>query len=213
MKLRTISRLSVIALVIIVGAIMVVHNRLDAGSASAATETANQPPKLMAGTALNGTAAPAIHLTDQHGAAISLEQFRGHPVALTFIDATCTTECPVTAQYLDWTAQFLGTAKTNGVVWLALSVNPDNTVADANGFITKNKVTVPLHFLLGTHAQLAPLWNAYHIYVQPTASGDVEHTIVTYLIDKQGHEREVLDQSYDPKAAAKDLSALLAWQG
>ena len=213
MKLRTISRLSVIALVVIVGAIMVVHSRLDAGSASAATETAQPPPKLVAGTVLNGSAAPAIRLTDQHGVAISLDQFRGHPVVLTFVDATCTTECPVTAQYLDWTAQFLGTAKTNDVVWLALTVNPENTVAEANGFITKNKVTVPLHFLLGTHTQLAPLWNAYHIYVQPTPSGDVEHTIVTYLIDKQGHEQEVLDQSYDPKQAAKDLSALLAWRG
>lgn len=211
MKLRTISRLSVIALVVVVGAIMVVRNRLDAGSVSAATGSA--APKLVAGTTLNGMAAPAIHLTDQHGAAISLDQFRGHPVVLTFIDATCTTECPVTAQYLDWTAQYLGAAKTNDVVWLALTVNPENTVADANGFMTKNNVTVPLHFLLGTHAQLAPVWNAYHIYVQPTPSGDVNHTIVTYLLDKQGHEQEVLDQSYDPKQAAKDLSALLAWKG
>lgn len=212
MKLRMVSRLSVFVLVVVVGTIMVLHTRFDGGSASAAG-AAHQPPKLVAGTVLDGTPAPAIHLTDQSGTRVSLDQFRGHPVVLTFVDATCTTECPVTAQYMDWTAQFLGAKSTTGVVWLALTVNPDNTAADANAFLTKNKVQVPLHFLLGTHDQLAPLWNVYHIYVQPTPSGDVQHTIVTYLIDKQGHEQEVLDQSYDPKAAAKDLQALLNWQG
>lgn len=209
LQLRTVSRLSVIALVVVVGMIMALHSRFDGGSASAAA----QAPKLAAGTDLNGTAAPDFRLTDQNGAVVSLDQFKGHPVVLTFIDATCTTECPVTAQYLDWTSQFLGAKATSGTVWLAMTVNPENTVADANGFMSKNKVTVPLRFLLGTHEQLAPLWSAYHIYVQPTPSGDVEHTIVTYLIDKQGHEQEVLDQSYDPKAAAKDVQALLNWQG
>lgn len=213
MKLRTISRLSVIVLVVIVAAIMVLHSRFDEGAASASGQRAGQPLKLAAGTMLSGTTAPAFHLTDQSGTSVSLDQFRGHPVVLTFVDATCKTECPVTAQYLDWTAQYLGAKSTGDVVWLAMTVNPDNTVADANGFMKKNNVSVPLHFLLGTHAQLAPLWSAYHIYVQPTPSGDVEHTIVTYLLDKQGHEQEVLDQSYDPKAAAKDMQALLNWQG
>lgn len=207
MKLRTISRLSVIVLIVVVAAIMAIHSRFGGGAANAA----GQAPKLVAGTMLNGTPAPAFQLTDQNGATVSLAQFKGHPIVLTFIDATCTTECPVTAQYLDSTAHFLGTKATKDTVWLALTVNPDNTVADADGFIKKNNVTVPLHFLLGTHTQLAPLWSAYHIYVQPSPSGDVQHTVVTYLIDKQGREQEVLDQSYDPKAAAKDVQALLSW--
>ena len=213
MKLRTVSRLSVIVLVVVVAAIMAIHSRFEGGAANAAGQSAGQPPNLVAGTMLNGTRAPAFQLTDQNGATVSLAQFKGHPIVLTFIDATCTTECPVTAQYLDSTAQYLGTKATKDTVWLALTVNPDNTVANADGFIKKNNVTVPLHFLLGTHAQLAPLWSAYHIYVQPSPSGDVQHTIVTYLIDKHGHEQEVLDQSYDPKAAAKDIQALLSWQG
>ena len=78
--------------------------------------------------------------------------------------------------------------------------------------MTKNKVQVGLHVLLGTQAELAPLWKAYYIEVVPPATpgGDVEHTVVTYLIDAQGHERELLSQGYDPKVAAHDLSALLA---
>ncbi|MGH2517002.1 MAG: SCO family protein, partial [Ktedonobacterales bacterium] len=202
MKLRTISRLSVVTLVVVVGiTVLFLRGHSALGSAQAA-----QPPShfarsgsvtthLVAGTALNGSAAPDFQLRDQHGAVVSLNALRGHPVVLTFIDATCTTECPITAQYLDMTAQLLG-PKANQVVWLAMTVNPTNTVADAREFMTKNTVRIPLHLLLGTQAQLAPLWSAYHIFVQPSPTGDVNHTIVTYLIDGQGHEVEVLDQVY-----------------
>lgn len=199
-KLRTISRWSVIALVVVVGSIIGLHDLMARSQAA---------PALVAGTALSGKPAPSFQLRDQTGAIIALDRLRGRPVVLTFLDATCTTECPITAQYLDQTAQFLG-PRSKDVTWLALSVNPANTPADANTFIAKNKVVVPLHILLGTQAQLAPLWKAYSIAVAPSPSGDTQHTIATYLIDRWGHEREVLDQVYDAKLAAQDLRVLLA---
>ena len=207
MKLRTASRLIVIVLVVVVGGIIAARNLWTNSHAAQIAPT----PTFAAGTTLDGRAAPNFTLKDQSGATVSLAQFKGHPVVLTFLDATCTTECPITAQYLDWTGSFLG-KHASDVTWLAMSVNPTNTTADANHFISENKVQVPLHVLLGTRAELAPLWKAYYIEVVPPATpgGDVEHTIVTYLIDAKGHEREVMDQGFDPKAAAADLSALLA---
>jgi protein SCO1/2 len=203
MKLRTISRSIVIALVVVVGGIIGVHSLLTNGSGQAATA-------LAAGTTLSGKPAPNFQLRDQSGTLITLDSLRGHPVVLTFLDATCTSECPITAQYLNWTAQFLG-PRAQDVVWLAMTVNPTNTPAQASDFIAKNHVAIPVHVLLGTQQQLAPLWKAYYIEVIPAPNGgDTEHTIVTYLIDRQGHERELLDQVYDPKLAAQDLRALLA---
>lgn len=206
MKLRTASRLIVIVLVVLIGGIIALRN-VWGGHTATASPTAT----LTAGTALGTSAAPAFALKDQNGATISLAALKGHPVVLTFLDATCTTECPITAQYLDWTAQYLGKPASN-VTWLAITVNPTNTSSDIATFMTKNKVQVPLHVLLGTQAQLAPLWKAYYIDVipPPTPGGDVEHTVATFLIDGQGRERELLDQAYDPKAAAHDLSLLLA---
>jgi protein SCO1 len=205
-KLRTISRSIVLILVVVVGVLIGLHALLAGGHASAGGRTS---PKLLAGTALDSRPAPLFALRDQSGALISLSTLRGRPVVLTFLDAICTTECPLTAQYLDWTGHFLG-ARASGVAWLALSVNPANTPAQAQAFIATNQVSVPLHVLLGTQAQLAPLWKAYFIQVIPQPGGDTAHTIVTYLIDRQGHEREVLDQAYDAKLAAQDLRALLA---
>ncbi len=164
---------------------------------------------LVAGTVLDGNAAPAFDLRDQRGDRVSLARLAGRPVVLTFLDATCTTECPVTARYLDRTAQALG-ARAGQITWLALSVNPQNTRAQALAFVRTNRVTVPLHVLLGAQRDLAPLWRAYHILVRPSKTGDVEHTIITYLVDRQGKERELLDQAYDPGQAAQDLAALLA---
>lgn len=176
-----------------------------AGAANVSASAAQV--KFTAGTALAEAPAPEFALRDQTGAIDDLQQMRGHVVILTFLDATCTTECPITAQYLDWTAQFLG-KDANKVIWLAMSVNPTNTVAQAETFMHKNQVQVPLRLLMGSQAELAPLWKDYHITVQPGAGGDVEHTLGLYLIDAQGREREWVDAGYDPRALSRDVQAL-----
>lgn len=210
MKLRTASRLIVLILVIVLAGVLALRQHIATTHAGPnATPTTHPTAALTAGTVLGGKSATPFQLADQNGSVISLAALRGHPVVLTFLDATCTSECPITAQYLGWTAQALG-SKAASVAWLAMSVNPQNTPADGRQFIAKNKVTIPIHILLGTHAQLARLWHAYGIYVQPVPGGDTIHTIVTYLIDEQGQTREVLDQAYDPRQAAHDLGVLLA---
>ncbi len=175
---------------------------------TAPASRAAQPVKLTAGTTLGSTLAPSFSLRDQTGALVNLTQRRGHVVILTFLDATCTTECPITAQYLDWTAQFLKQDAEN-VGWLAMSVNPSNTTDQADEFLTKNDVKVPLHILLGGSSTLAPLWKAYHIVVQPGAIGDDEHTLGLYVVDAKGHEREWVDGGYNPKAPAADIEAVI----
>lgn len=205
MYLRTISRWIVLTLVVVVGAVLVIHQQFAGKTSAAPAHT-----QLTAGTVLSGAPAPNFQLRDQSGATISLAGARGHPVVLTFIDATCTTQCPITAQYLDTTAKALG-PQYKQVTWLAVSVNPANTPAQSQEFLAKNKVVVPLHVLLGSTAQLKPIWQEYHIAVLPpsTTGGDVQHTVVTYLIDGAGHERELLDQTFNAQQAGHDLSVLL----
>jgi protein SCO1/2 len=153
--------------------------------------------------------APTFSLPDQNGALISLAALHGHPVVLTFLDATCTEQCPLMVQYLNWTTQFLTPKQVAAVDWVAISVNPLNTPAQAQAFLTKNKTVMPVHFLLGSQGQLAPLWKAYYIAVQPGQT-DVAHTSGLYLIDQTGHERIWLDAGFDPKDLSGDIQALLA---
>jgi cytochrome oxidase Cu insertion factor (SCO1/SenC/PrrC family) len=92
---------------------------------------------------------------------------------------------------------------------VVVSVNPSNTTADATAFMQKNKVSIPVKVLLGSQAQLKPVWDGYHITVKPTPT-DVNHTVALFLIDKSGRERMVFIDGFDPKALSQDLTALLA---
>ncbi|MEO7002041.1 MAG: SCO family protein [Ktedonobacterales bacterium] len=203
MRLRLISRMVVVALVVVVVAIALIHQHLAVDASSPHTA-----PALTGGAVLSDMpAAPTFTLMDQNGQTIALNSLRGRPVVITFIDTTCTQECPIIAQYLDDTAYFMKTSPAQ-VEWLAISVNPTNTPASAHEFLTKNKVTIPLHVLLGSQAQLSAIWKAYHIQVIPTPT-DVQHTSGLYMLDKQGRERLWMDAGFDPTAAARDLGVLL----
>ncbi|MBF6589994.1 MAG: SCO family protein [Ktedonobacterales bacterium] len=200
MKLRTVSRGIVAALVVVVGVIVLIHNRQAQSFAA---------PQLV-GNDLGATVAPGFQLTDQTGAPVSLQQLRGHPAVVAFLYTHCPDQCPLMAEKLRLTTRQLG-ARATDVRWIAVSVDPvGDTPASAAAFIQTHQLS-GLRYLLGARQQLAPVWAAYHIEVDaPTASGRVGHTGGLYVIDARGRERVYLDPSFDPKALASDLRALLA---
>ena len=199
---------AVVAVAVVIAIIAVLHG---APAKSSVASGAHASPTLSAGTDMQLHAAAAFTLPDQNGASVSLQALRGHPVVLTFLDATCTEQCPIMVQYLNWTASFLTPQQVSRIEWVAITVNPNNTPAEASAFLTKNKAAMPFHFLLGTQAQLQPLWKAYYIEAQPGQT-DVVHTSGLYVIDQRGHEREWVDAAFDPKALASDLKTMVGGQ-
>ena len=136
-----------------------------------------------------GSLRPAIppkdfSLRDQDGKPVSLHQLRGHVVVLTFMYSTCQDTCPVTATTIRGALDDLG----HDVPALAVSVDPaHDTPATAEAFLVKRSLTHGrMRFLLGTRAQLAPVWKAYGI--QPQGNG-YEHSAYVLLIDKRGRQR------------------------
>lgn len=167
------------------------------------------PSAQLQGTNLGGLPAPAFALRDQSGQQIVLQQLRGHPVVLTFMDSFCPhAECSLMAEYLTMTTRQLGD-ETKQVHWVALSMNPADTPTSVNSFLQAHKVAFPLHYLLGSHDQLTPIWKAYHMESLTSEDGIVVHTTGVYVIDASGRERIYLDQGFDPRTLAADLRALL----
>lgn len=195
------------ALVVVVVLVIALHG---AGSGVVGNANSSPTPALQGGPDMQGHPAPPFALRDQNGNMVSLQSLRGHPIVLTFMDATCTEQCPLMVQYLNWAAQkFMTPQQVAQVEWVTLSVNPNNTPADVSAFMAKNKPVMPLRFLLGTQNQLRPLWKAYYIAAQPGQS-NVVHSSGLYIIDQQGRERIWMDVGFNPKALAGDLKALLA---
>ena len=196
-----------ILVIIVLGAVLIRAATVGAHSAQGAANAQATPT--LSGTSMQLHPAPAFTLVDQNGATLSMASLRGKVVVLTFLDATCTQQCPLMIEWLNWTTTFMSPQQVSQIAWVAISVNPNNTPALANTFLKKNKAAMNMRFLLGTQAQLQPLWKAYYIAVIPSPT-DVSHTSGLYVIDQQGRERSWHDAAFDPPALATDLKQLLA---
>jgi cytochrome oxidase Cu insertion factor (SCO1/SenC/PrrC family) len=183
--------LSLIAAAAVVGVIVSVSGgRTATPVANQAQGTAaDRNPDVDPGTSLPGSAAPAFTLTDQYGSRISLRQFRGQAVVIAFVDARCTTVCPLTTVSLTEAVSMLGPAAGRHVQLLGIDANPDATrVADVRAYSVAHQMMRSWDFLTGSRRQLAAVWRAYHVYVA-ASHGNIDHEPAVYLIDPQGRER------------------------
>jgi cytochrome oxidase Cu insertion factor (SCO1/SenC/PrrC family) len=158
------------------------------GGSQARAAAAN--PALDPGSSLGRQPAPDIALRNQFGQPMTLHQFRGKVVILSFVDSECTTICPLTTVSMVQAKQLLGAAGSQ-VQLLGVDANPDATsVADVMAYSRAHAMVNQWDFLTGTRAQLAAVWKAYHIYVQIQA-GQIDHTPALLVIDPQGRERTI----------------------
>ena len=160
---------------------------MQAGPASSAAE---MNPNLDLGSSLGGAPAPDIALVNQFGQPMSLSQFRGKVVVLSFQDSECTTVCPLTAQSMLEAKQMLG-AVGSQVQLLGVDANPDATsVADVLAYSRAHGLVNQWDFMTGSLAQLKAVWDAYHIAVQ-IERGQIDHTPALFVIDQRGREQKL----------------------
>lgn len=209
MNWRLASRFSVITLallVVIIVALWGVRNNIGRQSSSANPGTNSYG---LQGTDLGGAPAPNFHLTDQFGKPISLSQFSGKPVVVTFLYTHCTTVCPATAEKLRLVMQDLG-SDASRVAIVAISVDPKgDTPTSVLNFSKIHGMLNSWHYLIGSRNELAPVWTAYAIDAQSVTASTSTHTSALYVLDKQGREQVLLDQDFTPEQLTNDLKILL----
>lgn len=210
LRLRFISRVMVVALVVLVGTIIVVRDHvLSAQSSDAVSATTSADH-----TDLGNVVAPNFTLVDQSGATVSLAALRGRPVVLTFLYTHCPDECPLTAEKLHSAVVALGD-RASQVTWVAVSVDPvGDTQASAGTFVGQHHLEGFMRYLVGSAASLHPVWDAYHIAVQPSGDasiqfGTVSHVVGVFVIDGQGYERTLYDSAFSPAEIVTELRGLL----
>ncbi|HVS29463.1 MAG TPA: SCO family protein [Solirubrobacteraceae bacterium] len=178
------------------------------------SEHAERPPPAVLGprTGFAGALRPAeirpsdFALRDQDGKPASLRSYRGQVVILTFLYSTCRNTCPLTADQIRGALDQLGGP---GVPALAISVDPaHDTPQLARRFLLERRLTGRMRFLLGSAAELAPIWRAYGIRPQERA---FEHSAYVLLIDRRGRQRIGFPISkLTPEGLAHDIRALSA---
>lgn len=148
--------------------------------------------------------APDFRLRDQDGRVATMRAYRGRTVVLTFLYAQCEDTCPLTAQQIRGALDELGA----DVPVLAVSVDPANdTPFRARRFLVQQQLTGRMRFLLGTRAQLEPVWRAYGI--RPQGEG-FEHSAATVVVDGRGRQRlGFLTEQLTADGLAHDLRRLL----
>jgi protein SCO1/2 len=128
---------------------------------------------------------------------------RGRPLVVTFVYSTCKDTCPAQVQSIRGALDNLG----RDVPVIGVSVDPGNdTPARARAFLLEQSMTGRMDFLLGTRAELEPVWKAFGI--APQRNGR-DHSAYTVLVDGEGRQRIGFPASQlTSKALAADLVQL-----
>lgn len=167
-------------------------------------------PVQLKGTDLGKDPAPDFQLTDQNGNLVTLSGLRDKVVVLTFLYTRCPDVCPLTAEHLRAAGQQLGTAM-NEVAFVAVSVDPQNDTPDAVKAFNQEHGVSNLIYLMGTPAQLQPVWAAYYVAAQPDPLHPnlVSHSTRVVVIDKAGRQRVNMDSDFAPPDLLYNVKALL----
>lgn len=158
--------------------------------------------------------APDFALINQDGARVSLQQFRGRLVLLTFIYTHCPDICPLTTAKL---VQVQNELKKRGwfgkkVVLLSMTFDPKrDTPAVMKAYAAKFKVDhAGWHFLSGDPATVMKVVQAYRVPVRPSARpGRIDHGLPTLVIDPQGRILGFYNPDFDSRDVVRDLTHLL----
>ena len=126
---------------------------------------------------------PPSTLKNQDGDPISMRDFRGQPVIVTFLYTTCEDTCPLQAQTVRGALDELG----EDVPAIAVAVDPPrDTPERARAFLSEQRALGRLDFVLGSRAELKRVWDGFYVRPQSVTQ---EHNARFTLVDKQGFQR------------------------
>jgi len=162
----------------------------------------------------NTRPAPDFVLRDQTGHHVSVAQYRGRPVIVTFVDPLCRNLCPLEAHLLNQVVGEMPAAGRPAI--LAVSVD---VWADSHADLLQDErhweLAPEWHWAVGPPAELARVWKRYEIGVSVTSkkiSGAtinyITHSEAAYVIDATGHERALFLWPFYPQDLRHTLAQL-----
>ena len=158
-----------------------------------------------------GTAAD-FALTSQDRAKVTLKSLRGKVVAVAFIYTWCPDVCPMLTDKMARVQDELGADFGTKVAFVSITVDPERDTPE----VLKEYAEVfdadlaGWSFLTGAPAAVREVAQKYGVAVAPGPDGQVDHTLLTTLVDRHGIMRvQYLGYRFDPEEFRHDLLDLV----
>src|SRR5437667_8030135 len=128
--------------------------------------------------------APEFALTSQDGAPVTLADFRGKVVAVTFIFTLCGDTCPVLTPMMSFVQDQLGADFGAKIAFVSTTVDPERDTPDvlkeyAQAFGAN---LAGWSFATGTPDTIRDVTRRYGVYASKSENGDVDHTFLTSIV-------------------------------
>ena len=204
--------LSLLALVLVAGAIALVTT----GGSSGASKTASTSGGVKfdaAGTLTPVRAAPPLALRNYLGQPVNIDSYKGKAVLVTFLYTHCPDICPLITSNLRVAQNLMGAATAAKAQIIAVSVDPHGDTKKAvAAFLARHEMTGRMQYLVGSAHELAAVWHAWGVGSERDASQPefVNHSGLIYGITASGKRLTIYASSFQPSDIAHDVPLLAA---
>jgi protein SCO1/2 len=143
----------------------------------------------LAGVAGDAEPAADFSLIDQDGRTVTLASLRGKTVLLDFIYTHCPGPCPVLTARHAAVQRELAPALRDGVRFVSISLDPARDTPEALRAYgaARGADFATWSFLTGSPDDVRDVLRRYGVFAQESATdGEVDHVVVTMLIDREG---------------------------
>jgi len=156
--------------------------------------------------------APAFHLVDQAGAAVSLDDLKGRTVLISFLYTNCPEACPLlTGNYLQLQKEFAEAIRKENLALVLITTDPERDTPSWLEDYTR-WLEAKWLFLTGDEAMLEPVWREYEVYREVHQEKQdivIYHSYRTYLLDPAGAMRVKYTGVWQTETVAADISKIL----
>ncbi len=162
--------------------------------------------------ALPARQAPPIDLRNYMGQPVTLGEYRGKAVLVTFLYTNCPDICPLITANLRVVLQQLG-ARAAETQIIAVSVDPrGDTPAAVARFLRAHGMLGRMQYLIGSAPELERTWAAWSVGSTREAGQPdlIAHSALVYGVSAGGRLTTIYPASFEPKEIVHDVPKLAA---
>ncbi len=156
--------------------------------------------------------APPIHLRNYLGQPVTLAQYRGKAVLVTFLYTHCPDICPLITANLRVVLGQLG-AYAGKTQIIAVSVDPrGDTPESVASFLRAHGMVGRMQYLIGSPSQLARTWSEWSVGSTREAGQPdlVAHSALVYGVSASGRLTTIYPSTFEPSQIVHDVPKLAA---